>query len=111
MPDIDHAALKRAALAATQGEWRREDTPDCAMIVAPGARHPVALVGDGPDADYIVAACNAVPELLAERERLREALERLTREAELDGMLARAGWDCWIATARAALAGEKEPKP
>lgn len=42
--------------------------------------------------------------------RLREALWRLLREAEMDGMESRAGWDCWMHHARAALAAMDTPK-
>lgn len=46
----------------------------------------------------------------AENARLREALWRLLREAEMDGMESRAGWDCWMHHARAALAAMDTPK-
>lgn len=61
--------------------WPTTGAPDAECRYAP------------PDARLIAAA----PDPL-------EALRRLMQEAVLDGMEARAGWDCWINCAREAIA-------
>lgn len=95
---IDLATLKSLLAAATQWEWRRQDTPDYAEIWAPGERQPVALVARAEDADAIVAAHNMMPGLIAEVERLREALEKIEADTAAT----------WVAdVARAALAGDR----
>lgn len=74
---IDLGELERLAKAATQLPW---EVDDCNNVrIAPKGRPIVATIHDYEDylprmgdAAYIVAACNAVPELIA---RVR-ALER-----------------------------------
>ena len=63
------------------------------------------------DAAYIVAACNAYPGLIAERDRLRAALEPVARGACLDQRVGHAeGYRCicFSCIARAALNQDKE---
>ncbi|MFA6134685.1 MAG: ead/Ea22-like family protein [Phycisphaerae bacterium] len=105
----DHAALKAAAQAATQGEWRdlgSADPEDIALAVREFARsiggmvvtiqvgpRIIAYLGateatlseDAANAAYIIAACNAVPALLEERERLAERVRELEAWAACDG--------------------------
>ena len=80
------ATLKALLAAATQGEWRRQDNPDFAEIWAPGGRQPVALVARAEDADAIVAAHNMMPGLIAEVERLREAVAAAEAAGEARGL-------------------------
>ena len=51
------------------------------------------------DADLLAEAVK-LPEVAA----LVEASRRLLRESELDGMEAKAGWDCWMGNLRTTLA-------
>lgn len=82
--------------AFTPGPWVVQDIGPRANayrfdVYGEGGRY-VAPRLSGPDARLIASA----PDLL-------EALRRLMNEAVLDGLEARAGWDCWIANARAAV--------
>lgn len=84
--EIDLDALEQLAAQATPGPW---EVDDCNNIrIAPKGRPIVATIHDDEDylprmadAQYIAAACNAVPELIArvrELERQRDWLaERL----------------------------------
>ena len=51
-----------------------------------------------------VAENEANARLIAAAPDLHEALYRLTREADLDGLRQKAGWDAWLSMADAALA-------
>ena len=69
-----HATLLALREAATAGEWKA----DCDFIFTWDDADEVDPVGTAlliQDAAYIVAACNAYPGLIAERDRLRAALE------------------------------------
>lgn len=81
---IDLEELERLAKAATPGPWKVDDLNN--IRIAPKGRPIVATIHDCEDylprmadAQYITAACNAVPELI---QRIREL------EAEVD-LLAR----------------------
>lgn len=89
----DAAAAELAGLAerATKGPWSvlvEETHKDHWRMRIPeiGAAFPVHKVDDREignainDVAYIAAACNLSPALLAERQRLRAEVERLTRE-------------------------------
>lgn len=101
----DLTALKAALEAATKGEWRRQDNPDFAEIWAPGGRQPVALVARAEDADAIVATQPRVMrEIIAEVERLREALEKIEADTA-------ATWVADVARAAGEIAPKKGGEP
>lgn len=70
MPELNIDELERLAAQATPGPW---EVDDCNNIrIAPKGRPLVATIHDDEDylprmadAQYIVAACNAVPELIS----------------------------------------------
>jgi len=80
-------------------------------------------IGTDPDSPYRGRVCSAQSAehidgmpgeevranaaLIAQAPAMAEALHRLVTEAELDGTEAKAGWDCWIAEARALLTAIK----
>ena len=101
--------LRRLLAEATPGPWRfdgfdrilsKDDEAQLATVYGAACQdqdgYPVALL--------LVAAVNALPVLLAERERLREALTTIDREWSRTGGVSGDA----IAKARAALA-EMEP--
>lgn len=73
---IDLGELERLAKAATPGPWiyKQDDAfpgEDLREIRTPHS-HFISSFAIEHDAAYIVAACNAVPELIAENRTLRE---------------------------------------
>lgn len=82
---IDLEELERLAKAATQLPW---EVDDCNNIrIAPKGRPIVATIHDYEDylprmsdAAYIVAACNAVPELIAENRALQKRVQELEKQ-------------------------------
>jgi hypothetical protein len=106
-------------ILATSNSWRRIVDARHTPVVSPCNQpdgHPDLLVAggvEGPNAQLMIEAVNALPELLAtidaqtaDNKRLREALERLLQMCREN--------DCWSAlstssvrsVARAALQGE-----
>lgn len=86
----------------TPGPW----TTDGWSVEAVASPFPfvVAIAAD-PDQevrDPVSQAANA--RLIAAAPDLLEALYRLTTECELDGLNPKAGYDCWLSVARAAIA-------
>lgn len=79
---IDLEELERLAKAATSGPWIHQQD-ECFLDVQE-IRNPnggaVADFVSQNNASYIVAACNAVPELIARVRELEERNERLTDE-------------------------------
>lgn len=75
------AKLRALAGAATPWPWFVGRMPDDPRPVVMAGRGRV-IVFDTAEGDtiYIAAACNAVPRLCDDVERLRAAVERLTRE-------------------------------
>ena len=72
---IDHAKLRALCEAARDGEWQLGIAGNCNVVSFDGDDIVgVAVVPNERNAALIVAAHQAVPELLDECERLREAL-------------------------------------
>ena len=100
---IDLEELERLAKAATQLPW---EVDDCNNIrIAPKGRPIVATIHDYEDylprmgdASYIVAACNAVPELIAENIELKRQrtwlAEQLTYVCKCYDHYNQCGLDC-----------------
>lgn len=86
---IDLEKLERLAKAATPGPWDnvgaatiRRKRPDefiaeCTPIVIRSVKKLHQCMNN---ADYIVAACNAVPELIAENRKFQECMRELERQ-------------------------------
>jgi len=92
MTDADLSTLEALASAATPGPWRLNDprrweAPDgCRNIVGGVGESAIVIAryddGAGSNYDYIVAACNALPQLIAEVRKLQT--ERLDAYREID---------------------------
>ena len=97
---IDIEELKRLAGRATPGPWHADDGAasgfDGSWDVAGSDYCGIASMADTAEvaklprdprsnAEYIAAACNSVPELIAEIERLRNAYEKLEIRLGLKG--------------------------
>ncbi len=79
--------------------WYGDKNVKIATVITP-AWHEDAICGGreaGANAARIVQCWNS-------HDTLVEALTRLVREAELDGLREKAGWDCWLHEADKALA-------
>jgi hypothetical protein len=84
---IDLDELERLAAQATHLPWKVWERDDRYIVDASGKRE-LARVSmrykPYPErAEYIAAACNAVPELIAENRALRERVRELERQREL----------------------------
>jgi hypothetical protein len=84
---VDLEKLERLAAQATPGPWEvvASDKYTFTVAILPPDFPQTQLVGrirDEQDAAYIVAACNAVPELIAENRALQEQVRELERERE-----------------------------
>lgn len=81
MTAAELAALAALERKATPGDWRRRWVGNTEFIVGADGREIIVDVGDlhdrYPNADFIVAARNAMPRLLAEVEAQRAEIERL----------------------------------
>lgn len=117
----DNAALRELRAAATSGPWGLEPdeggVTEVVMATSLSAYVPI-LTADDADAALIVAAVNALPDLLDERDRMLATIARVEALAaewecepasdRMDDMVhVRFCPDCSRAAAlRAALAGE-----
>ncbi len=76
-------AIKERVAKATPGEWRSMDTGHVRKHYSVGNEEEfVAHTYDVNDAEFIAHAHKDVPTLLAEVERLREALEKVMEVEE-----------------------------
>ena len=79
----DLTELERLLAEATPGPWRFEGEGIRRLLVGKGEIIVCDPVGFNPqDEPFIVAVVNALPALLAERERLREAVVYLEGDVE-----------------------------
>jgi len=120
------AAEREAALREWASGVNRPDTPttrwwqrDVAQLFATldAARAETEAVRRGRDEAIreLGATARKLGQIEALAAELVEGLRRLAQEAELDGLAAKAGWDCWVANAQSLIArtraqgiGEKE---
>ena len=91
--ELDLDELERLAKAATPGPWKVviSDKYGFTVAILPPDFPQTPLVGrakDEQDAAYITAACNAVPELIAENRALREDVACLKSLEWRDGVIA-----------------------
>lgn len=85
MDKIDLEELERLAKAATPGPWKHRTISKTATVIL-AADTPLCAtkysVNKDHDAAYIVAACNAVPSLIARVRELETENERLKKQCE-----------------------------
>jgi hypothetical protein len=80
---VDLAALDAARAAATPGPWAMDDVYDTVVTAPDGPGHRIVaetFAAEGRNTALIVAAVNALPDLIAAARRLRalrDALEAL----------------------------------
>lgn len=85
---IDIEELERLAAQATPGPWKMVDARaflDDEDYEIRNGQHCIGYGTAEDDAAYIVAACNAVPELIAENRELRERVRVLEEEGRTLG--------------------------
>lgn len=112
---VEHDAAFAAEKRMTHADWQRDLELYKPRVVIRERNIPRPTVPDdvagGEKAPRLkscityttMKSADVIQAQQAEITQLREALTRLLREAELDGMESRAGWDCWMHLARVAL--------
>lgn len=82
MLDLDE--LERLANAATRGPWEADNPPAKQdTIYPPGSSSPLGFTYAEGDTKFILAACNAIPELIARLRKL-EAVATAARALALE---------------------------
>lgn len=117
MTDDELRRLEELSAKAAKGPWSTEETVEyCgrfarnSLYLIAGDRHKAILYNhlaeDKAAAEYIVAACNAVPELIAELKRERAKVRYLAGRLECEGTIFTEDW--WVKMAEKATkeAGE-----
>ena len=86
---IDLEELERLAKAATPGPWEMVDARaflDDEDFEIRNGGHCIGYGTSGKDAAYIVAACNAVPELIARVRELEAELEQYKKPIDFPNL-------------------------
>ena len=77
LTDAELERLEELASGATPGPWAEMNRGLYPMVYGPNGERVCRSVDSKNDTIYIAAACNAVPQLVAEVRRLRAELAQL----------------------------------